>query len=246
MQISNLNPDLLVSIHCYAGDKQQVMDLLPAFEHHQAPIVVVSPVDSQVHGISMHICRCAGGVGYIGQVSWDRQYEQMKLLLDYPQQWFLMNDSDSFVVIPKLPDHLFEDKNTVWSNEVTDFRVPGQSWQGMPPWPMDYHKGYPLIAMQPPYFMHRNALEKIVKHAKGLKACPTTPFIDWWFVPACYAAGVKHRRYNRGASCENVTPLGKAVMRECVKDRQAQFLHSIKTKEVCDDLLKLYKDTYGS
>ncbi len=242
----SLNPDLLVTCHCYSGDRNQVLELLPYFEHHQAPIVIVSPVDSQVHKIGPHICRVAGGVGYTGQVSWDRQYLQLAALLDYPQKWFLLNDSDSFCVLQKLPDYLFEDDNIVYSNEVNDFRKPGESWQGLPPWPKDYHKGFPLIAMQPPYFLSRAALEKIVKHAKGLKACPITPFIDWWWIPAIYAAKVKHKPFRKCASCETVTPLGKAVMRQCVKERQAQFLHAIKSGAVADEMVKLYRDTHGS
>lgn len=241
----SLNPDLLVAVFGYAGDKQQMIDLMPVYEHHQAPIVFMSPADSQVHGMGPHICRCAGKRAYIGQDSWDRQYAQLEILLQYPQKFFLLNDSDSFVLPAKLPAYLFNHTNDVFSNEVNDFRIPGQSWQGMPPWSMDYHKGYPLIAMQPPYFLSRQALEKIVATARGLVACPTTPFIDWWWVPATVGAGVGHLPFRRGASCETVTPLGRAVMKECISIRGAEFVHSIKNATVMLEMVDAYNQSNG-
>ncbi len=241
----NQNNSVLVSVHCYQGDRKQVEEILPFWEHHGYPIVIVSPKDSQVHGIGPHICRAEGKRAYIGQDSWDRQRLQMEVLLEYPQNWFLLNDADSFVITPKLPYYLFEDENVVYSNEVDDFRKPGQSWQGLKPWPMDYHQGYPLIAMQPPYFLSRMALENIVIASKGLVACPITPFIDWWWIPACYASGVKHKRFPTGASCETVTSNGIAVMSECVGKRSATFVHSIKSGKVARELVNLYKSTHG-
>lgn len=238
MQVTNLNPDLLVVCHCYHGDRQQVLELRPYFEHHEAPIVIISPVDSQVHGIGPHICRVAGGVGYIGQVTWDRQHLQLRTLLEYPQKWFLLNDSDSFCLLPKIPEELLQDDNVVYSNQVDDFRVK------MPEFGPHFHDPYPKIAMQPPYLLHRNALEKMVRASYGMQACPVCPFIDWWFVPVCYAAGVKHARYPFCASCENVTELGRAVMRECVVKRRAQFIHSVKTGAIAKDLVDLYNRTW--
>jgi hypothetical protein len=240
-----MNESLLVSIHCYAGDRHQVEELMPFYEHHQAPIVVVSPSDSQVHNMGAHICRAAGRVGYIGQHTWDRQHLQLKLLLDYPQKWFLLNDSDSFCILPKLPDYVFKE-DTVFSNEVDDFRIPGQSWKGGPPWPLDFHKGYPLIAMQPPYFMSRSSLERVVKASEGLVACPTCPFIDWAMVVYTINAGLKNERYKYCASCENSTEHGKAVMRECVRDRKAQFIHSVKSGKIARELVTLYHNVHGS
>lgn len=210
------------------------------YQHHGYPIVIASPVDSPISGMGGHICITAGKRAYIGQDSWDREYLQLKSLLQFPQDWFLLNDSDSFVLTPELPAYLFEDDNVVWSNEVDDFRKPGQSWQGLPPWPLDYHQGYPLIAMQPPYFLSRKALQKIVDTCEGLQACPICPFIDWWWVPACYKAGVKHKRFLTGASCETVTPMGLAVMTQQIVERGATFIHSVKSGHVMNQLRKSY------
>lgn len=244
MIVSEKNKDLLVAVFCYQGDRRQVDELMPFFEHHKAPIVIVSPDDSKVTKVGPHICVRAGKKGYIGQHTWDRQRDQMEQLLQFPQQWFLLNDADSFCVTPEIPSSLFRDDNTVYSNQVDDFRKPGESWQGMPPWPKDYHKGYPLIAMQPPYFLHRNAMKKIVDKATGLVACPICPFIDWWWIPAVYAAHVKHARFPLCASCETSTPNGKAVMNQCVKERQAQFIHSVKDGQTARNIYNLYHSTW--
>ncbi len=233
------------AIHGYQGDAHQIEALMPVYTHHQLPIVILSPWDSPIKVMGPHICREAGKRAYIGQDSWDRQHDQLKTLLDYPFEWALLNDSDSFVLPAELPEFLYKDDNTVWSNEVDDFRKPGEIWPGRSePWPLDYHKGLPLIAMQPPYFLSRKALEKIVKATEGMVACPTTPFIDWWWVPACDKAHVKHARYPGCASCENVTDMGKAVMRQCVRERGAAFIHSVKTKDVMEDLVHIYKQVH--
>tara|TARA_R110000868_G_scaffold73521_4_gene213201 strand:- start:14005 stop:14730 length:726 start_codon:yes stop_codon:yes gene_type:complete len=236
-----MNKNLLVSVHGYAGDREQIDILLPLFEHHQSPIVIVSPEDSPIVGVGPHICRFAGKRAYIGQDSWDRQHLQLKLLLEYPQEWFLMNDSDSFVVTPKLPNYLFMDRNAVYSNEVTDFRIPGQTSHGQT-WADDYHRGFPLIAMQPPYFCHRQALEKIVNASANMKACPVTPFIDWWFVPACTYGKVKHVPFQTGASCETVTPHGIAVMSQRVREYGATFIHSVKTRSAMETIVRLHHE----
>lgn len=238
MTVSNLNPDTLVVVHCYAGDRQQVLDLLPVYEHHECPIVIISPDDSPVRDIGPHICETAGKRAYIGQDSWDRQYLQLKRLLKYPQKWFLLNDSDSFCVTPKLPEFLYRDDNVVWSNEVDDFR------KDMPEFGPQFHLPLAQIAMQPPYFLSRKALQAIVDNTENMQACPVCPFIDWWWVPACDKGHVKHARYPQCASCETVTPNGVAVMSQCVGERGASFLHSIKSRSVVDRMCALYKSSY--
>ena len=237
----NANKDVLIAVHAYAGDKKQVEELMPVYEHHRKPIVIVTPDDSPITKMGPHICITAGKRAYIGQLSWDRQHLQLKKLLQYNHEWFLLHDSDSFIMDPELPDYLFEDKDVVWSNEVDDFRKPGESWDGLPPCPKDYHEGYDLIAMQPPYFLHRSALERIVKASEGMIACPICPFIDWWWVPACKKAGLTHKRFHNCASCETVTELGKNVMKECIQKRGARVIHSVKSGKVMRHLMNLKK-----
>ncbi len=231
-----IDKSTLVVVHCYAGDAQQVEELMPMYEHHKLPVVIVSPIDSPVKKMGKHICIQAGKRAYVGQDSWDRQYLQIKSLLQFPQRWFLLNDSDSFAINPTLPDYLYEDEDIVYSNEVDDFRKPGKPWGPYNPIPNDYHEGYPIIAMQPPYFLSKNALEKIVVAAEGMRACPITPYIDWWWIPAVYKAGLKHQNFRNCVSCESKTPGGRTHMRNMVA-AGAEFIHSVKSQRIMREML---------
>lgn len=235
---------VLVSVHGYAGDSSQIHALLPWYEHHGFPVVIVTPEDSKIKKVGPHICRFAGKRAYTGQLSWDRQIAQMKLLLEYKEfDWFLMNDSDSFMLDPVLPDYLYEYENTIYSNLVDDFRKPGESWEGLPPWPNDYHNGFPLQASQPPYFCSRKVLEKLVS-LPHQEACPITPFIDWLLIVLPVLAGVHLKPFRNCASCESVTPLGIGQLSKCVKNG-ATAIHSVKTRGVADLLNGIYKKRNG-
>ncbi len=242
-----MNEGVIVSVHGYAGDAHQARILLPMFEHHQAPIVIISPEDSPIEALGPHICVFAGKRAYIGQDSWDRQLLQMKRLLDFPADFYFMNDSDSFCLTPELPRYLFDHPDVFFSNQVTDFRVPGQTWtdeHSSTTWSTNYHEGYPLIAMQPPYFCSRPTLEKLV--AVGPRpACPLTPFIDWMMVEYCINAGVQYHPFERGASCETITPNGREQMRQCILDRGATMIHSVKSQEALNDILVTYEQSKG-
>jgi len=235
------NRKTLVSVHGYSGDGHQIEALRPVYEHHKCPIVILSPEDAPIKKVAGHICRFAGKRAYVGQDSWDRQHLQLKVLLEYDFDWYLLNDSDSFVISPQIPEYLFEEQNAVWSNEVTDFRVPGQTYEGIT-WADDYHVGYPLIAMQPPYFISRVALEKLVAASEGLIADPVTPFIDWWFLPACKEAGLEHRSFLHGASCETITQNGVTGMLHAIANK-AVCLHAVKSLEIRKMLVKAYQST---
>ncbi len=240
----NKDHKILQSVHGYAGDRQQIIDLMPVYEHHKIPIVIMGCEDSPIERMGVHICRNVGARSYIGQLSWDRQYQQLKTLLEYPFDWILMNDSDSFCLTPELPEYLFERQDVVYANVVDDFRVPGETWtdgrQDPVTWPKDYHQGFPLIAMQPPYFMSRYALELLVKHGEGAQACPITPFIDWWFPHVCTLAGLRYERFHNCASCETSTANGLAVMSNCVNEG-ATFIHSVKDARVRKIMVDLHR-----
>lgn len=247
-----MNHGTLIVVCGYAGDRQQIDDLLPVYEHHQRPLLILSPEDSRIENVGPHMCKWAGKRAYIGQDSLDRQHLHMKLMLEQPFDWYLINDSDSFCLSPEIPVHYFKTPRTVYSNEVSDFRIPGQVWEPTGnKWPEDYHKGFPLIAMQPPYFMSRWALEQLVRFGAGLQADPITPFIDWYMVQCVVAAKVDHKPFQdpwgkyEGASCETNTEMGIRVMEDCIKNRSARFIHAIKTKEVKDRMLALYNQVNG-
>ncbi len=242
-----MNKNTLLAGFGYAGDQSQIKILMPYWEHHKIPIVVMSPIDSPITSMGAHICREEGLRGYTGQRSLDRQWMQMRALLEFndkdgkPFQWFLLNDSDSLVLTPELPAYLYEDQEMLWGNKVNDFRKPGESWQGLPPWPMDYHKGHELVAIQPPYFLSRNAMERMVKVASAIKMCPICPFIDWYMIQLADEAGINHKSFHACASCETTTANGLAVMSECIIKRGATFIHAIKTQSALDACVAAYK-----
>lgn len=246
-----MNANTLVVVHGYAGDQRQIEENLDMYEHHQRPVLILSPEDSPINKIGPHHCRFGGKRAYIGQDSIDRQLAHLRILCEYPFEWYLLNDADSFCVEPKLPDYLFKDDELVYSNEVKDFRVPGQRYvdasqnidiTSAP----DYHAGFPLIAMQPPYFMHKRCLIRMVQAGRQ-EACPVTPFIDWYMVQACTATNVRHSPFQgaHGANCETVTPNGRETLINCVK-RGAIFLHSIKNGSVKNSLVKIYNEVKAS
>lgn len=224
---SVMNDNTLVSVHCYAGDMRQVTMLLPHYRHHGCPVVIVSPTDSPVN-VSGVECRQSGLVGYIGQVSLDRQREHLKLLAAYPQEWFLAHDSDSVCISPELPRYLYENPEIVWSNEVHDWRT--------------HPTPYPKIAMQPPYFFHRSTLLRMleVPRDKAL-AHPITPFIDYYMLQLTEEAGIKHKSFPDGCSWGTSDAHGANVMVDSVQNRGKIFLHSIKTNHVLSQCVSNYR-----
>lgn len=247
------NPDTLVVVHCYAGDADQVSNALPLFLHHGCPVLVLSPTDAPVRIDHVGVeCRSAGQAAYIGQPSLDRQRAHLELLLEYPQTWFLLNDADSVCLSPLLPKYLYEGGDTVFSNEAID--------------PRPRHSLYPKLALQPPYFVTRNAIERMLAVADRITADPITPFIDWYMLALVCEAGLPHRSFPDGSGTSlrgwrygevpeaalgaTATPTGEvseggtdgaALMEEAVR-RGAVLIHSIKHKGVLDRMVLAHEE----
>jgi hypothetical protein len=123
--------------------------------------------------------------------------------------------------------------------------------------------------MQPPYFMHRDAMQKILSAADKpeVRAHEITPYIDWWMVAISEESGTEHRTFPDGASfpawrrnaisetqqlghdfkheyIEDGVIAGDQFMLDRVRDG-AIFLHSIKHPEVMDTLIEQYDRTHG-
>lgn len=220
-----MNPNTLVSVHCYSGDLHQVEILMPYFQHHECPVAIISPVDSPAI-LPGFDCRQAGLVGYIGQVSLDRQRAQLELLATYPQEWFLANDSDSLCLEAALPKYLFRSKDIFWSNEVLDWRT--------------HPTPYPKLALQPPYFFHRNVLLKMLTVPREkVMAHEITPFIDYYMLQLTEEAGVKHESFPDGTSCGTSHDEGLAYMTtQIYGPRSKCFLHSIKTRRALNSIVE--------
>jgi hypothetical protein len=242
-----VNDDTLVAVHCYSGDADNVRAFMPQYLHHGCPVVVLSPRDApvRIEGVD---CRSAGRRGYYGQASLDRQREHLKILLEYPQRYFLLNDADSFCLSPEIPRYLYENaEGTIWSTEVKE--------------PRPHPSPYPKLGFHPPYFMTREVIERLL--AVGpIKAHPITPFIDWMMVALACEAGVAHRSFPDGRSfpawkhgpIPETTELGhNYVHREDTRgmdgarrmvqqvQRGVVFVHSVKHPHVRDQLVHAYE-----
>ena len=176
-------------IHCYAGDAVMIIDAMDCIQMHRLPITVMSPEDhpAAIHyeGIdNVH----AGKQAYIGQDSLDRQILHMKAMLNYPEEWFLCYDADSFFLDPEIPAYLYQDKNVLWSCQLGDGIADHQPF---------FEEGWPHIALQPPYFMHRSVCEKLIAVADDprCKASPMMPFIDFFMLQLVMVANVPWKRF---------------------------------------------------
>lgn len=229
-----MNPDTTVIVCGYEGDGHQVNAFMPLYKHHGCPVVIMSPEDSPIPEIPGTATIRAGKRAYIGQDSLVRQWLHMKAALDFPSKFYLFNDSDSFCITPEIPAYVYQSE-FLWSNEVEDFRVPG--FDGIP---ASYHEGFEQIAMQPPYFMSRAILERLVSAGENIQADPITPFIDWYMVQVCYKAGMKHRHkgFVDGASFTTFDLHHARLMAHEVQHKGKNMLHSVKNLVVAEMLVE--------
>lgn len=242
-----MNDDTLVVIHAYAGDADVVENALPVHLRHTCPVLVLSPEDSTVNIERKGVfCRSGGKRGYYGQGSLDRQLIHLRMLLETPYRYFLLNDADSLCLSSEIPSYLYEAApDIVWSNVVREGR----------PHPSQY----PKVAFHPPYFLTREAIERLVAIGPSIKAHPITPFIDWYMVAMTCESGLKYKSYPDGKSFpawrhgdfpttlelghdykhEPSTQGGRDGGRKMKQfvERGVVMVHSVKHKQVLDSLV---------
>ena len=230
------NPDTLVAVSAYAGDLNQVQVNMPFYSHHGCPVVILSPTDAPITWLSTRgvECRQAGLKGWIGAHTLERQVKFLKILLEYPKNFFLFNDADSVCLTPTIPKYLYERGDVLWSNEVPDLN-PGPSL-------------LPKIALQPPYFMTRKVIEGLIAAAKNPATSYTAPgpftspqgdpmpiptlCIDHFMLQLVYGAGLPHMNFHDGASFETGSAVGLETMAGLVRDHGRVMIHQIKTRNV--------------
>ncbi len=229
-----MNEDTRIGICCYAGDQHYVIKALDNYLQHQCPVVVLSPEDSKAEirypGIEN---RFGGKRAYIGQDSLDRQRIHLQLLLEFPEHHFLIHDADSICLSPELPRYLYDEPYHVWSNLVND-NIPEHLAE------FNTRPGWPHVAFQPPYFLHRETIEKMLAVADRpeAKASPTMPFIDFYMVQLTMLAGLSYRRFPHCVSCsDHPSLLGHEIMANQVREDGAIFVHSVKRPEIYQKLL---------
>lgn len=230
--------NLLVVVCGYAGDAAQIDVNWPSYSQHGAPVLILSPEDSPIHRPGAW-SMTGGKKAYIGPVSLDRQWTHLHIMLDHVADYYLVHDADSILLSPEIPAYLKEPKVCLWANVVPD----------------DIHHRpveYPLphFACQPPYFFSRETLKRLL--AKGNCAYDEktqTPYIDWYMMALATHAGVPFVRFPDGASCPTsecdvgssqpgAHHAGYTIMRDLVRNKGVRFVHSVKAKDVFDQLCR--------
>lgn len=243
------NFNTLVAVSAYAGDLNQVKNNLPYYLHHETQLVILSPKDAPISEFDIGhpgvICMQAGMKGWIGQHTLERQRLFLELLLRFPQQYFLFNDSDSFCVSPRIPKYLYDRPEILWSNEVRDTNTAPSL--------------LPKLALQPPYFFSRRVVEALLEAAKhpavsyyaGAAPTPENPglavptnCIDHVMLQWVYATEprVEHKSFFTGASFETGTAHGARVMEDLVRNHGRVLIHSVKTAPVLQSLVAAHKE----
>lgn len=221
-----MNDNTLVAICGYQGDAHQIRNALPYYFHHKCPVVVCSPDDSPINaqllggsfkGLDY---RFGGKRAYVGQMSLDREVEHLKILLTYPQNFFLVHDSDSVCLSPRIPDYLYH-TDCLWSNQVSDLCHQRPDTYTLP-----------RLAFQPPYFMTRRVIQGLIDAAPQVPTEQQTPFIDWCLMAWCMKAGLPSQTFPDGVSCPSWTPESLAAMSNAVRNEGRIFVHSIKHLDV--------------
>jgi hypothetical protein len=235
-----MNPSTHVSVHCYEGDGHQVQDAMELYLHHQCPLTVISPVDSRVT-IKDIDCQFAGHrEGSVrrwrffnetedrtvtaGSIANQRQIEQMKLLLAYPENFFFMNDADSFCLSPQLPQYLYDRSDIIWCNYVEDpLEVNQPGYASYPP-------EFPHFAMQPPYFLSRRSMEQMIAVADQCPPNDVMPWIDHFMLQLAFKAGLRvHRFTDSVASDVDRYPENLPETLRLIRDEGRIFVHSSKS-----------------
>lgn len=239
----------LVVVHCYSGDKAQVEEFLPYWLHHDSPVLILSPADAKVKIEHPEVLNAsAGKKGWKGQHTIVRQIRHWKLALKQPQEWFFLNDSDSLCISRDLPDYLYADPYKLWCNVLC------HEWE---------HQEDDHPNLNPPYFMHRNVLEALVKEATNnpeLDEAHVTPDHDhsnetpqdntscdmcyWQAIDGLYTNLVINRLqipYETFPDGATTWPRGLSEMMEAVERRGARFIHGIKHNSQLNALALSYR-----
>lgn len=246
-----MNEDTRVAVCCYEGDGHQVKEGLGGWVHHGCPLLILSPKDSKVE-IDVPGCiesRHAGKRAYVGQDSLDRQTAHLRILLEYPENHFLIHDADSVCLDPRIPDYLYDEPDVMWNNQVID---------AIPDHQAAFPEGWPHVAFQPPYFLSRKSIEALLVAADDprCRASDVMPFIDFFMVQLTMVAGLEWKRFLDGLSfpisidrlkkrpsSRELTAYahGERLALNAVRNEGANIIHSTKDFRVTRQLMDARK-----
>lgn len=209
-----MNENTCVAIQCWEGDADQIMRLLPYWQHHGVPIYLISPEDAPVGAWPGTQAMSAGKRGWAGPHTIDRQIEHFKLMYDLPFDYYFYTDADAICLSAEFPGYVYE-PNTFWSNMLSTYDF----WTKVPLYAEDerygeredqvreackylttiddgtldigkWHDRCPVV-MQPPYFFSKDVLGKLIDVAENdVWKDATSPPVDFpipfidWFYPA--------------------------------------------------------------
>ena len=229
-----MNPNTRVSVHCYAGDGRQVHEMLAHHLSHECPVTILSPDDARVEITQPGVdSRFGGRQQSLGALSIERQREHMRILLTYPENFFLMHDADSICLSPQLPQYLYDEPDTIWSNVVwlEDQGERNESDK----------RRLPHVALQPPYFASRRTLEALL--AVSIPYVNLFDgFIDHYMTHATVEAGIVWKGFHDGLSAAfsmNNNDFQRAQV--AVRHRGAIFVHGVKTPRFWHPLVEAHK-----
>lgn len=184
-----MNEDTRIAVSCYAGDQQQVEQALSLYLHHECPITILSPLDAPAHieYLDRVDNQHAGKRGQLGPDAWDRHLSFLKILLTYPENHFLIHESDSVCLDPKIPDYLYAQPDIVWSNNGKSTE---DHWPGFPP-------GSAMMSFQPPWFLSRRTIERMVAAAPRVPYHPNLEWVDLYIMRLTEEAGLLWRGFEK-------------------------------------------------
>jgi hypothetical protein len=279
---SNLNSHTRVAVFCYEspgaystydkrdGDEKQVIDLLDFFLHHECPVVTLSPEDAKVNIKHPDVENLyAGKRSQFGPDAHVRFLEGIKLLLSFPEDYFLIHDSDSLCLDPKIPDYLYVEPNTVWSNQTASSAKENKYFGTelcLPTYVADrnkHHEPTKLVipqglqfktelSFQPPWFLSRKTIEAFIA-ASGRVNYNHLPWVEYYVVQLTQTAGLPwkafHKRHigptspQRDDPCDEVL-LGiyRSGLANAIENARngANMIHSVKNSDAARALKQAY------
>lgn len=220
-----MNQDVYVAVHCYAGEQQQVEELLPFWKRHETPVLLLSPetapvqVDDPTEQVT---CLSAGRHGWSGEHTLDRQIAHWKILAaTSPRRFVLYHDADSILLPAEIPSYVLTD--AIWSNESDSMEflrrvhdiVAGTEYIGD-----DANERVPQVreaaktlaetfksrsleeihalnptVAQPPYFVSLDILDDMIRIAETVRRERLAIPFIDWFWGALGSAGIAHAGY---------------------------------------------------
>ena len=233
-----MNEDTRVAVCCYAGDQNQVVTMFDFYLHHDCPVVILSPEDAKVEieqrpdALGRIDNRFGGEKCYIGEKAITRMREHLKILLTFPENFFLIHDADSFCLSTELPGYLYAEPDVVWSNLKFDDIPKQQAF---------YPKGFPHVSFQPPWFLSRKTIKALLAVADDVTINPNMLFIDYWLVQLAEKAGLPWKGFSDAISYPTAEPFWAGAAWDAVRNRGTTFVHSVKSYEVCSKLVAAHK-----